>query len=1235
MKTRLSKVLACLFAGILTATLADFSVFAAEESPDIDYYVCPNSKILKYDETDYSGMTANGKLLFSAAANERESAQIILTKPGTYKKFTLYLAEDLKDENKNTIKKENFEIYFEHYVKAEQFYNLSGSHGGENEKVSWDMYPDALIPYDLAIDTDIPEEKRANTFTLDTQKKNQGLWFTVTVPPGTPAGTYEGKLVGSLEIEVEVKVFDFELDTVTNSRTCFSVSPEHLPAPKNCREEYIHDIIGMDTSSYGVDTVKIEYERSIDELLNERKISSGSNYGVFYGKSSIDTDIDGLIKHIKDDSQRAPYYNLYAGYDGKKAPITLDCKKGPETVLDDFINKSGITSLSDDDKKVLKYAIKMTGSDADRNQGKIAEQLDTIYKSVDVEKAKEILGTDADEERVKKIREVASFFGYLLRSGEARLNRYPVKENGIGLEMVMKKIADRCVQDKFDYFQYAFIRLSQDDEADFQSFWANIRTLVNNYIWDETRNEVKKYVDGKQTISTELKNRLQKSLDNIPYLNTVSLTEKQSDISIEKSGNMSDLLYLGLEGIADKDVWNYYKDFCCTVYGKENVFYEEYTFFTGETVDIKNADGKITKQPVTSTHKIEIPMSFKLDAFCPPFSSFSASDEVKNKPSQLSQTLSSHQDNGTKFWWYSTLVSGRSASLAGYMINENHGTNTAYTGASKLSMDSLAVARANKWQQFNLGILGELYWGVDAFYFEYDPNNRNVHDKYSIPRASHYSYEVEDRDKDLICGHKYLKTDIGITATNGDDYTAGDGMLIYPVKQLLKNVYGITDESKLDSMAANYGYFLSSIRLENIGEANDDYDYLCFAKQLVNSKPDYPEYRNRLNSIIQMVIKPGNVDYTDPELTNPSNLTRARNMLAALIEGRFGNIKEVTNDGVNNKFTAAIDGVPIVKKWHTSNKVLCFDVCETDTYQNSNGSRCVTISLMTSERQRLNKLIDINFATKKIDKCEGATLVHKGAGWYTVQIPLNKVSLNTTEGEVANGDETLSEVYFDKRYVYRSFLVDNFRILKEVTNDGRNNTFTSTTDGVPVINKWKYSNLALCFDVCETDTYQNSNGSRCVSISLMTSDLMTSEWHRLNQLMTIDFEAGKITNCPDAAMVPKGNGWYTVQIPLKNVSLNLNPKEPTDGNETLFMVHFMKDYVYRSFLVDNFRIETAIGNGDLNGDGKSDNADATTSLNYLARNGAPPQNVWEADLDHNGVLNAVDLTLLKRMQVTQ
>ena len=55
MKGRLNKMLACLFAGILTATAADYSVFAAQDSI-YTYYVCPNSKLLREDETDYSEM---------------------------------------------------------------------------------------------------------------------------------------------------------------------------------------------------------------------------------------------------------------------------------------------------------------------------------------------------------------------------------------------------------------------------------------------------------------------------------------------------------------------------------------------------------------------------------------------------------------------------------------------------------------------------------------------------------------------------------------------------------------------------------------------------------------------------------------------------------------------------------------------------------------------------------------------------------------------------------------------------------------------------------------------------------------------------------------------------------------------------------------------------------------------------------------------------------------------------
>ena len=57
MKIRFSKVLACRFAGILTATGADDSVFAAQTSA-LEYDVCPNSRILKEDGTDYSRKAA-------------------------------------------------------------------------------------------------------------------------------------------------------------------------------------------------------------------------------------------------------------------------------------------------------------------------------------------------------------------------------------------------------------------------------------------------------------------------------------------------------------------------------------------------------------------------------------------------------------------------------------------------------------------------------------------------------------------------------------------------------------------------------------------------------------------------------------------------------------------------------------------------------------------------------------------------------------------------------------------------------------------------------------------------------------------------------------------------------------------------------------------------------------------------------------------------------------------------
>ena len=149
------------------------------------------------------------------------------------------------------------------------------------------------------------------------------------------------------------------------------------------------------------------------------------------------------------------------------------------------------------------------------------------------------------------------------------------------------------------------------------------------------------------------------------------------------------------------------------------------------------------------------------------------------------------------------------------------------------------------------------------FYYIYDKQYKDKHSYYSIP-SDVLLYPLNPADEELQREHYYFKPDIGITATGGDDYSASDGMLIYPVKQLLKNVYGITDENTLDFMADKYGYFCSSIRLENIAEANDDYDYLTLAEQLVEERP---EKRKELQNIISRLIEPGIVDFTDSDLT--------------------------------------------------------------------------------------------------------------------------------------------------------------------------------------------------------------------------------------------------------------------------------------------------------------------------------------------------------------------------------
>ena len=304
-------MLACLFAGIVTVSAADYTIFAAKV-PTLEYYVCPNSKILKENENVDSEMVKQGILQFSAAANERESAQIILTGAGTYTNFIMQLDSDLEFSDEIKIPKSNFEIYYEHYVEESGSTNITDS----------GIYPDALIPQDMALDPSV----KANCFTLNSTKKNQGFWFTVNVPKGQEPGIYSANLQFSYklngtqstyEIPVFLTVFDFELPDKTEN-------VEWLEVHATSYNGNVPKI----TASTGItgDNANLEYLDEMNKFLDQRKITSGHS-GVRYNwvnadKNSVSAYIDGIYEFVS--KNKAPYYDITVDYTTTEAPIKLE-----------------------------------------------------------------------------------------------------------------------------------------------------------------------------------------------------------------------------------------------------------------------------------------------------------------------------------------------------------------------------------------------------------------------------------------------------------------------------------------------------------------------------------------------------------------------------------------------------------------------------------------------------------------------------------------------------------------------------------------------------------------------------------------------------------------------------------------------------------------------------------------------------------------------------------------------
>ena len=185
-----------------------------------------------------------------------------------------------------------------------------------------------------------------------------------------------------------------------------------------------------------------------------------------------------------------------------------------------------------------------------------------------------------------------------------------------------------------------------------------------------------------------------------------------------------------------------------------------------------------------------------------------------NKYTELTAAMA---DSDYLVWWYGCI-------------------HPVYPYASYLLNAPYTIARTNRWQQFGLGIEGELYYCA----------NRSVS-------------EEDGEDPEYLTEAQILAGGINVGGGNGD------GLLIYPVR----DTYG------------SYGVkWLSSLRLENIAEGNDDYNYLVYAQSLIDGlSSGQAAYQTRLNNILATL-------YTTPmnNTENPATLRAARASLAALIE---------------------------------------------------------------------------------------------------------------------------------------------------------------------------------------------------------------------------------------------------------------------------------------------------------------------------------------------------------------
>lgn len=173
-------------------------------------FVFGASAMQKYEQqSEFNKEEVSKEINISAAKNEYEPAQIIISANDEEINNYNVEASDLTSADGNIIAKGNIFLYSAYYNSITN--SLNGYPAG--------YYPDILIPL---------KDRIAYGDNKVAKNEIQSIWFSIYVPNDTKSGEYSGNFKVTFndkteEIHVKLNVYDFTLPEETHAKTAFAI----------------------------------------------------------------------------------------------------------------------------------------------------------------------------------------------------------------------------------------------------------------------------------------------------------------------------------------------------------------------------------------------------------------------------------------------------------------------------------------------------------------------------------------------------------------------------------------------------------------------------------------------------------------------------------------------------------------------------------------------------------------------------------------------------------------------------------------------------------------------------------------------------------------------------------------------------------------------------------------------------------------------------------------------------